>query len=275
MWTSLGCFLRQYADYIGFVGAFGTIVALVLAWLQTNDLKKINRGTTAISGDLESVVRELKSVAESLPTQDIGFFPEYVARLAPLIRKAKNRVIIVCDAPCYCIFSSRDLWNEYKLAMDTAKNNFLKKQLSTMSILWMDEKCRKKVLEEQFARNGKINWPSGIDKKKLADFIANEGASADVNEDTITYDDFEKLVEAAHKNIISGMRDIIGDKRVHRDLHLYFWIIDNQAVFAIPNYSDGGKGRAIWTRDANIIDGLQAISDRLHNQESTDPHASW
>jgi hypothetical protein len=97
----LVCFTRDNEALIGFVGAIiglvgvvGTIVALVLAIWQTKDLK---------------------SITGALPTKDIGAFPSYVAELTELLESAKNRILIVCDAPCYCIISTTNCGQTMRL----------------------------------------------------------------------------------------------------------------------------------------------------------------
>lgn len=245
------------------------VVALIVAYFHTQDLKGITKNLGGITDDTITMSKDLKEVAKALPTQNIGSFPEYVENLAEAINDAKSTVIVVCDAPCYCAFSDRDLWADYSAALYKAKERFVNKKLPLMSIAWMDPPCRKEVLKEQFQPEGKQNWKSGIEGN-LARFLEAEKSSKTV--ESITYDEFEGLVEAAHNRFI-GLVDSVPIIPVHVTLHLYFWITDDDAVFAIPNYANGGKGNAIWTRDTKIIAGLKAIHDRLQkDQHSHNPH---
>jgi hypothetical protein len=111
---------------------------------------------------------------------------------------------------------------------------------------------------------------AGIEKQ-LTTFLAAEGSTETVS--TLTYDKFEEIVEQAHISAIDFIK--LPYAEIHRSpLHLYFWIVDDEAVFAIPNYVNRGKGRAIYTRDGKIIGGLEAIHDRLQReQRSSDSHA--
>ena len=273
------------AVFLGVFSAVLAVVALIVAYYQTKDLKGITKDlkgvttnlgnittkTTTMSGDLEEMSGDLEEVAKALPTRNIGSFPGYVKDLAAAINNAKSTVIIVCDAPCYCVFSDRDLWADYSAAVYKAKERFVGKKLPLMSIAWMDPPCRKEVLKEQFQLEGKGDWKSGIEAN-LARFLEGEKSTKAV--DSIRYDEFEGLVETAHNRFIE-LVDSVPIIPVHVTLHLYFWITDDEAVFAIPNYADGGKGNAIWTRDAKIIAGLRAIHDRLRkDQHSLNPHAA-
>jgi hypothetical protein len=130
-----------------------------------------------------------------------------------------------------------------------------------MSLAWMDSQCRRDVLEEQFDSKGG-RWKIGIEEK-LAAFLKAEQSTESA--DTVKYDKFEEIVEDAHERAISEIK--IPFTPVSRSLHLYFWIVDDEAVFAIPNYANRGKGRAIWTRDANIIGGLRSIHERLRRDQ--------
>jgi len=248
---SIGDFLQAYAAPIGAVAAVLTIVALGLAIWQTFDLKSI-RG--------------------SLPTRDIGAFPDYVGEITKLLCTAKERIVVACDSPCYCIFSNRQLWSDYKTALEHAKDNCIRNQkVPSLSLIWMDKQCRVAVLREQFKPNlaetatdeERNRWKNNH-RDKLKFFLQAEGDPRDA--DSLPFEEFEKLVENAHERMISDLR-AVGYTPVHRSLHLYFWIVDDTAIFAIPNYEDRGKGRGFWTRDKNIVNGLQIISERLKDTE--------
>src|SRR5437899_1596696 len=111
----LVCFIRENEVLIGFLGTIiglialvATIIALLMARWQTKDLKEIT---------------------EALPTRDIGAaFPAYVAQLTELLQSAKKRILIVCDAPCYCIFSDYQLSTNYENAIRKAYANLKTKK---------------------------------------------------------------------------------------------------------------------------------------------------
>jgi hypothetical protein len=246
----LVCFVRENEALIGFVGTMigligvvGTIVALAMAIWQTKDLK---------------------SITEALPTKDIGAFPTYVTELTKLLESAKNRILIVCDAPCYCIISDYQLWTNYEAAIKKAYANFLKAKKPSISILWMDSECRKSVLQEQFCPDqpDQPGWKEGLEEK-LQIFLT---AVSDQDVRNLKYYEFEKLVEQAHCLMAASVNKVVGPP-LHDTLPLYFWIIDDEAIFAIPNYKDRGEGRAFHTRDMSIVKGLEFISDRLRDNK--------
>jgi hypothetical protein len=268
------CFLKEHADIIGAVVALLTVVALVLAVFQTLDLK-------SIIARLASQTKRITSIADALPTQDIGQpFPGYVKRITELLRTAQERIVIVCDAPCYCIFSDPDLWLDLESALKHAKGRRSRDNKPSISILWMDADCRRRVLREQFSPGPGDTWKSGLENdtwksgldKELNRFLRDEGSQKTF--ETVRYKEFEDLVEAAHVKMIDFMNPI-PLTILHRTLPLYFWIVDEQAIFAIPNYKNRGEGRAFQTRDGSIVKGLQFISERLRDEkELEDGHPS-
>lgn len=262
----------MWATTIEPFGSALAVAALIYAYLHERRLDGVAKSNAAMSSNLAAMSSNLTEIAKSLPTQNIGAFPDYVKRIAELINKATKEVIVVCDSPGYCAFSDRDSWEEYRHAMSKAKQRFVAKTLPSMSLAWMDSPCRKAVLKEQFDPPGKHNWKEGIEEK-LTRFLESEAALHTHAADRITYQQFEDLVEQVHENFILsvGPVPIIP---VHVTLHLYFWITDDEAVFAIPNYAEGGKGHAMWTRDSKIVEGLKAIHGRLcKEQQYASPHS--
>jgi uncharacterized protein YoxC len=271
------------AVFLEVFSAVLAVVALIVAYVHTKDLRentsKLGSVTTGLEGvtkNLEGITQEnaamsqeLNKVATALPTRDIGEFPAYVDELADMIKEAKHTVIVVCDVPCYCAFSDRKLWAKYWGALYEAKERFFGSELAFMSLTWMDPQCRKEVLAEQFDPQNE-EWKIGIEER-LAAFLKAEQSTETA--ETVTYRKFEEIVEDAHERAIKDIR--LPFTPVHRSLHLYFWILDDEAVFAIPNYANRSKGRAIRTRDANVIGGLRAIHNRLQkDQRSGNSHVA-
>jgi hypothetical protein len=90
----------------------------------TQNLEGVTKVTSSLTSGLGVITKEnaamgeeLMKVATALPTRDIGEFPEYVDKLADMIRGAKHNIIVVCDVPCYCYFSDRKLWVKYWAAL--------------------------------------------------------------------------------------------------------------------------------------------------------------
>jgi hypothetical protein len=248
------------------------VVAIVYAYFHTHKLDNVANNLDNVTKLNDRMSGNLTEIAKSLPTQNIGAFPDYVKRIADLINSATKEVIVVCDSPCYCAFSDRNLWAEYQGALFKAKERFVAKTLPSMSLAWMDAPCRKAVLKEQFDPPEKQNWKEGIEEK-LKRFLESEASLHNYTADTVTYLQLEHLVERVHENFIQSMGSV-PTIPVHVTLHLYFWIIDDEAVFAFPKYAEGGKGYAVWTRDPKIIEGLKAIHARLYDeQQSANPHA--
>jgi len=252
------------------VSAVLGIAAIVFAITHTLHFRQNATKLKSVTTGLEGVSAELTDLAKTLPTHDIGEFPKYVGKLAEMIRNAKHRVIVVCDAPCYCVFSDRELWGKYWSALSDARQSGVRSDSPSMSLTWLDPTCRKMVLKEQFEPD-KGDWKKGIEGQ-LSVFLKGEQSTKSV--EALTYGEFENLVEHAHTTTIDQIN--LPHKELTRGpLHLYFWIIDDEAVFAIPNYVNRGKGRAIYTRDGNIIGGLELIHERLQREkDAADLHVA-
>jgi hypothetical protein len=147
------------------VSAVLGIVAIVFAITHTLHFRENATKVKSVTEELAVVTQRntamsetLTELAKTLPTHDIGEFPEYVGELAEMIGKAKHRIIVVCDVPCYCAFSDRTLWAKYWNALNEAKARGFDSKSPSISLTWMDSKCRTMVLEEQFDPNNSESW---------------------------------------------------------------------------------------------------------------------
>src|SRR5437016_270035 len=71
-------------------------------------------------------VMKLGKVERALPTHELKHFPYYVKEVAELIARAQEEILIASDFPCYCIFSSPELWNDYKHEIEKAVQKSVK-----------------------------------------------------------------------------------------------------------------------------------------------------
>jgi hypothetical protein len=157
------------------------------------------------------------------------------------------------------------LWTNYEAAIKKAYASLLRNKKPSISILWMDSDCRKSVLREQFCPDqpDQPGWKDGLGEK-LEIFLNSIGSDQSVKD--LRYYEFERLVEQAHSRMAEAVNRVVGQP-LHDTLPLYFWIVDDEAIFAIPNYKDRGEGRAFRTRDKSIVEGLKLISNRLRDNK--------
>lgn len=264
-----------------------TVVALLMARSQTIDLRKLKLSATEHQGQLQRLGASLddseekvkaladltKDISGSLSTKAIGAYPTYVDEITALLNRAcekasrpeeKPRITIVCDVPCYCMFSGPQQWQGYRSALQRA---LLTRERRSLRIIWMNAGRRKQLLKEQFkpAHNGDASrWKTDLVRKKLTDFLELYAHDKAVN--LITYEEFEAIVEDQHVAMIRSMQ--AAQPREHKDrLHLMFWVADDEeAIFAIPNFTERGRGLAFYTKDPKIIGGLLSIYDRLEEE---------
>lgn len=266
--------------FLAVVALIYTLKALSEARSQTKDLRLLKKESDAISTSLkdsedriEALATVAKDISGSLSTKVIGPFPDYVKGIANLLNQATDdltapvggkSIVIVCDVPCYCIFSGPNEWLVYRNALETA---VLNREQRPVQIVWMNSDRRQQLLREQFKPSSDDDatvWKTDVVRKRLTLFL--ERYARDKNANLITYAEFNAIVEHQHAKIITDLQ--AAELKEHRDrLHLLFWIVDDEeAIFAIPNFADRGRGLGFYIRDKKIIDGLRSIYSRLSGE---------
>lgn len=85
------------------------IVAIVFAWIQYKDAKKL--------------VKDLLEVEGALSTRFLGKFPSYMSDLEAMIKRANYSLTIFCDFPAYGAFSDSRSFLEFKHALESKYNS--------------------------------------------------------------------------------------------------------------------------------------------------------
>jgi phosphatidylserine/phosphatidylglycerophosphate/cardiolipin synthase-like enzyme len=148
-------------DIISLIGLILTIVALALALFQQRSANAHAKG--------------LKEIRHSMSTQFIGLFPEFIPDVVRLIQSAKQEVLIAYGQVTYGIFSYRQMWLEYKTALEHKLQDGV-----PVDLLCLDEKEREKHQKEQFylASN---SWEEAINdsqfKARLENFLHRFGGT--------------------------------------------------------------------------------------------------
>ena len=87
------------AQKLGLEGVVVAVAAVVLAIQHARDL--------------DTVVDELRSVTQSLPTRGLGVFPRYMPMVAELTQRAQGSIKVLCDTPTHGAFSNTAAFEEY------------------------------------------------------------------------------------------------------------------------------------------------------------------
>jgi hypothetical protein len=216
-------------------------------------------------------VIKLRKVEQALPTHQLKHFPYYVKEIKKLIARAQDEILIASDFPCYCIFSSPELWNDYKHEIEKAVQKSVQGHKPSIAMAWLNAKQRQALLEEQFKPSMKEiaddDWKRSPEVKTRLDQFVKLHAPSDgttpVTGESITYSQFAELVEKKHIDMVSEVQPCVV-RELENPLHIYFWIIDGEeAIFAIPNFVDRNQGRGYFTKDESIINGLLSVWKRL------------
>lgn len=82
--------------WLSLIGGIATIVALALAIMQGKTILRIR---------------------ESLSTQYLGRFPEFMPAITRMIESARHTIDILCDVPAYGFFTDQLNWLNYESAI--------------------------------------------------------------------------------------------------------------------------------------------------------------
>ena len=231
------------------------ILGFALAIWQTREAIRQNRQTI-------EQAKHLDVIRESLSTRYLEQFPHFVPRVVEVIQSAERNLLIVCDYPCYALFSSYSMWLSYEAAIKQAANRGV---IVSISCLTADR--RREVLREQFGITACTSdkWKSDTGVQGLLKaFLRREAPDGDVA--NIRFSEFEELLEAAHTITMKHSFRGVQLKEVASVLPIYFWIADDvQAVFSIPSWTNHDREQGFITSDNKLILALRKIAGRVSN----------
>jgi hypothetical protein len=255
-------------------GSSGQLIMSAKERCSLTDFSLVAEQTIAIVALLIGVfhVIKLEKVARVLPTHELQHFPYYVKEVSKLIERAKDEIKVATDFPCYCIFSSPELWEDYKHEIEKAVQKNVEGDKPSIAMKWLNPKQRELLLEEQFKPNiedvtdNAWKTKSPEVEKRLKHFVkhyAPSDVATPMTAESVTYPQFKDLVESKHISMVSEFPSC-RVQELENPLHIYFWIIDKEeAIFAIPNFEDRNQGRGYFTKDESIINGLLSVWERL------------
>jgi hypothetical protein len=229
------------------VGALGVVLglaAVVFAWFQYKDAR--------------TMTTQLTTIRDSMSTQYIGQFPDFVPKIIELIRSAKSDLLIVCDVPAYALFSDYKNFVRYRSAIEDRIVDGVK-----VRMVCLNAEQRLQLHHEQFDKAG-ADWEEWRTRntERLRVFIEHQALH--VSADQFTPELFISAVSRGHENALNHAfgRALIHD--VSDPLSLYFWVVDGiRGVFSIPSFTENATEHGFLTSESKLLTAFEGIYTRL------------
>jgi hypothetical protein len=237
------------------------VLAVVLAWLHGLELSKALRKLDQITTDLTTAREDLIVMSETLPTRAVGPFPGFVKTIANNIGKATDRIIICCDNPAYGSFSNAEAFQQYRVSLISKIH--IEPTPKVMFFCCRDTDGRRESTTQQFSRykhHGEWVKFRTVNRKRLENYLALHPDGKHHSADSLSHDAFVKLIiheDTAFLDEIKACKPI----ELPELPPMYFWLIDDEMVFAIPTEISRAESGFI-TRDPNLISGILDVSRR-------------
>lgn len=207
---------------------------------------------------LRTQLDRLDEVRQSLPTQHLSKFPDYLDDIVRHIRLARKEIIICCDYPGYGAFSNYAAFLAYTHALeDRASHNV------RISLACLDEQQRRIKTVEDFSKNEDwAKWLSDtINVDRAHHLLARHRSETDPA--AVTRDEIVQLLGREDNRVLGDTFATAELTLLGTAVPLYFWLIDGSyAVFAIPSYHERALEHGFYTQEPRLIEGLLEVRDR-------------
>ncbi|MCG8698814.1 MAG: hypothetical protein MI922_12235 [Bacteroidales bacterium] len=201
---------------------------------------------------------KLEEIYVSLSTKYIGVFPGYLPKLIESIESAEKEITILCDFPCYGLFSNHSYYIQYCSALQNAKA----KSNVKISMNILNKELREKMLNEQFemydGTDSNKNW-----KKRYYEplKIFKDHYLKDKSMENISFKDLSDALLAINDKTIDTFQSIMSVKEIASNTSIFYWIIDKKmAIFSIPSFTQADSEMAFYTEDPKLISSFQEIN---------------
>jgi hypothetical protein len=227
------------------------IAAITWAYIHARHLKQH-------TNHLKEQLDRLEEVRQSLPTQHLSKFPDYIEDIVRHIKNARKEVVIVCDYPAYGVFSNANEFLAYTHAIEDRASRGVR-----ISLTCLDEPQRHIKTEEEFAKSEEWNkWLAEPTNVERAHHLLSRYRSHTVPA-SVTRDEIVELLGHEDKRVLADTFATAEVSLLGAGVPLYFWLIDGSyAVFAIPSYHERALEHGFYTQEPRLIEGLLDIRDR-------------
>lgn len=263
-------------DMLGMAGLVLTIVALAIAVWQFIEARRQTQSLQAQTDNLHEQTNNLKAqthsltvIANAMTTKYICAFPEYLIKVADLMRRAQKEILILCTVPMHGVFNYHAGWFETKQAIEKAIREGNGAGRIKPVCVFATSQQRIVLQRYQYGRHGG-DWEEWKTKnnEKIQYIIDHFCDNVEVS--NLNFDKFIELLETvAKKELDTTFR---GAEIIEIDYSppMYLWIIDqHEAVFVLKTVFPQFKAEAFWTTDTRLIESLVTIhSNYVHGSKS-------
>lgn len=311
IWIARARGLIGLADTLAIEGiivavVFG-VIAVRVALRHEHELRTVSLELGGVSGTLSDVSQRLEGVSESVQTQPIGEFPEFLPHITDLLGRAEKSITIMCDAPAYGIYSNGEEFDAYAATLKGKIAQRARNPAFSIDLMFLGDREREAVQRNSTQRHvtkpdAWAVWRDSEPTSELLQALLRRVALVCHPETTppshdevvkrlssYTFDDFVNDFYEVDEAVLA--RDFHGARRrimMFRDGSavtevsslgptIYFWMRDGlEAVFVVvPLGEKVGESREIGfrTHDPSMIDALRGVFSRY--QRSSIPFETY
>ena len=210
------------------------------------DQEKVLKDQEKVLKDQEKVLKEttktMKDLSQSVLTQYVGAFPEFMPKLTELLDRAEAKVTIMCDIVEYGHYSNYEESSRYSEKLKELCN----KKIDVNLVIYEDKELAD-AITVQF--NGRLKESGNLEKYK----------KRCKNENIHTFDQFRESLVRYNKKACKQFSKAIFVK-VKKKMPVYFWIADDrEAIFSFAGLHVRPNAVAFKTIDPNLIDVFRKI----------------
>lgn len=300
IWLARAAGAIGLADTLAIEGIVVAIVfgalAVRVALRHEQELLTVSLGLGGVSGTLNGVSQRLEGVSESIQTQPIGEFPDFLPHITDLLAKAEKSITIMCDAPAYGIYSNGVEFDAYVAALKSKIAQRAQDPGFVVDLMFLGDLEREAVQRNSTQRHvttpdGWVEWRDSDPTAELLRALIRRVALICHPESTLPSEDdvVKRISNYAFDDFVSDFYDV-DEALLARDFHgakrrllifrdeagasrvtslgpsIYFWMRDGlEAVFVVvPLGEKVGESREIGfrTRDPSMIDALRGVFSR-------------
>ncbi|MFN0055833.1 MAG: TIR domain-containing protein [Planctomycetales bacterium] len=202
-----------------------------------------------------SLARLLEEMKIGVRTRYAGSVPDCFQLACRLLRKARENVMVLCDFPCYGIFSCRRLYNRYE--------SILKKLIESdisIEFIFPNAECRRELQEIQFG-NDQRAWSNLIRddqfKENLKVFEKREKRQPKID----SIQKFHECLESVHdRRLLRLATEQAQVYEISEVPRLFMWIVDKKrAVFTIPMVGSKSNEQGFYSSEPEVLDALVSV----------------
>ncbi len=212
--------------------------------------------------------QDLGKISASLTTAFIGAYPRQLGRVKELLKEARNRVVIVCPTLTYGQIGRRSEWRELMRRLD----DLAESRTCTVKTIVLRGLGRIEYRQARYGSLSDRDWNSWKERWRddLQDFLSKDvpDLSEATKVENLKLERFLDLRYVFHKRALEQRSPKLQVQESDVPLPLYLWIVDDKAVFSIPEHVDREGELSFYTADSRLVEALTKFADRHLTQSS-------